>query len=140
MSSLITCQAHMIMHFCYIANSYIYGGDILNGSVLHNLPGIRRQNFRNFHDFLSISIQDSHFRNHLKYFYSYVLLKKRLTFLTDYKYSENFLLLKGQFLSKISYQKVVLNQQCLFYIFGLSVKLQPTYPDLFPRYTIRIHQ
>ena len=48
------------------------------------------------------------------------------------------LLLKGQFLSKISYRKVVLDQQYLFYIFGLGVKLQTTYPNLVPRYTIRL--
>ena len=99
MSSLITCQAHMIMHFCYIANSYIYGVDILNGSVLHNLPGIRRYKFRNLHDFLNIIYLGFKFKESFKIFlFLFVIL-------TFFNIGRFLLLLKEQFLSNVSYQK-----------------------------------
>ena len=100
MSSLITCQAHMILHFCYIANSYIYRVDILNGSVLHNLPGIRRYKFRNLHDFLSIIYLGFTFKEPFIIFLFLFLFKKHLTFLTDLKYYKIFVVVKGTVLIK----------------------------------------
>ena len=137
-SSLITCQAHIILHFCYIANSYIYRVHILNGSVLHNLPGIRRYKFRNLHDFLNIIYLGFKFKESFKIF-----LFLFFFFFNIFNWLKNIgiflLLLKEQFLSNISYRKVVLDRQCLFYISVLSINLQTTYPDPVPRYTIRIH-
>ena len=123
----------LILHFCYIANSYIYRVHILNGSVLHNLPGIRRYKFRNLHDFLNIIYLGFKFKESFKIFlFLFVIL-------TFFNIGRFLLLLKEQFLSNISYQKVVLDRQCLFYISVLSINLQTTYPDPVPRYTIRIH-
>ena len=127
----------LILHFCYIANSYIYRVHILNGSVLHNLPGIRRYKFRNLHDFLNIIYLGFKFKESFKIFLFLFF------FFNIFNWLKNIgiflLLLKEQFLSNISYRKVVLDQQCLFYIFRLGIKLQATYPDLVPRYRVRIH-